>query len=72
MNMCSMSIFDWSKHCEWIYQTHDVIGQVTSKVRGHEAGKASQSHSGVTLVGTTEILLRDDKASYSNQQGFYS
>lgn len=71
-NVCSTSIFAFSKHCEWIYQSHDVIGQVTSKVRGHEAGKSSQGHAGVVLVRTTEILVRDDKASHSNQQGYYS
>lgn len=57
-----MSIFALHKHCEWLYQSHDVIGQVTSQVGGHKAGKASQSNAGVVLVGTTEILVRDDES----------
>lgn len=38
------------------HQSHDVIGQVPSQVRGHEAREASESHAGVVLVRTAQIL----------------
>ena len=38
------------------HQSHDVIGQVPSQVRGHETGKASKGNACVILVRTAEVL----------------
>lgn len=38
------------------HQCHDVIGQVTSQIRGHKTREASESNTCVILVGAAEIL----------------
>ena len=38
------------------HQSHDVVGQVTSQVRGHETRKASKGNACVILVRTAEVL----------------
>lgn len=38
------------------HQCHNVIGQVTSQIRGHKTREASESNTCVILVGAAEIL----------------
>lgn len=38
------------------HQCHDVVGQVSGQVRGHETRQAGEGDAGVVLVGAAEIL----------------
>lgn len=38
------------------HQRHDVVGQVSSQIRGHETREAGEGDASVILVGTAEIL----------------
>lgn len=38
------------------HQCHDVVGQVSSQIRGHETREAGEGDASVILVGTAEIL----------------
>lgn len=42
--------------CSTAHQCHDVIGQVTSQIRGHKTRESSESNTCVILVGAAEIL----------------
>lgn len=43
------------------HQCHDVVGQVSSQVRGHETRQAGEGNASVILVGTAKILGEEKK-----------
>lgn len=38
------------------HQCHDVVGQVSSQVRGHKTREAGEGDASIVLVGAAEIL----------------
>lgn len=52
------------------HQCHDVIGQVTSQIRGHKTRETSESNTRVILVGAAEILgeKRGEKNLYIREK----
>lgn len=51
------------------HQCHDVVGQVSSQVRGHKTREAGEGYASVVLVGAAEILGdREKKIKVSGRE----